>query len=104
MDNEQKACEGSYDVVDTVEHAVRRAVREELSTAFEQAMTSKAVEKFWAIGLEVLKKQAANRVGMWAFGRIGAVFNTLFWVFAGLYVAYQVAGWAGVKLMLFKGD
>jgi hypothetical protein len=83
-----------------MEPTMRRVVREELPHAVATVLTSEAVKQFWSIGLGVVKEQAANHAGLWLFGRLGKGISFLMWGALGLFFAYQIAGWAGVRLML----
>lgn len=90
------------DIVEAMEPVMRKVLREELPQAAASVITPEAAEQFWTVGFEVMKKQAANRAGLWLFGRVGNAMNLLFWGAVALYAAYQIAGWAGIKLFLFS--
>lgn len=75
---------------------LRDEMRVAVAEGVRAAMTQEAAVEFWATGLDVLQKQAAQAAGGWVMTGLGALFRkvALFALLGGL--VYALGGWSAL--------
>lgn len=76
---------------------LRDEMRVAVAEGIAAALTDEAAERFWAVGLEVLQRQAKQKAGGFLLDGFLAASRKALWVGVFVVIAYSLGGWALLK-------
>lgn len=73
---------------------LKATMRETVTKGFEEAMTVEAAERFWAVGINMLRAHAKESAGSMVLAGFMKMLRVGFWTAVFIVSIYMIGGWS----------